>query len=280
MMRPKYLILIVAAPLLYLGLARLLPADDDSDATGRPDPIIVNSIGMKLALIPANKFHMGSLPLEKGRHHDERQHRVNLTEPFRIGVTEVTQSQWQAIMGFNRSYHRGDDLPAERLSWKDAVAFCDKLSENEGKIYRLPTEAQWEYACRAGAAGPFAGPGKINEVAWHYGNSKRQTHPVAAKKPNDWGLYDMHGNVAEWCSDYYAADYPDEPVTDPTGPPSGAARVVRGGAWDAFTPGCRSAARLSRSPAHQLKSTGFRVILDLSPDPLLTKPTHTSVRSN
>jgi len=218
---------------------------------------------MKLAYIPAGCFDMGSPPDEKGRQTDEFQHRVILTRPFYIAVTEVTQAQWQAVMGDVQCHFKGDNLPVEKVSWYEAVTFCKRLSQKEGKTYRLPTEAEWEYACRAGATGPFAGPGKLDEIGWYRANSKGQTHPVATKKPNAWGLYDMHGNVSEWCSDYYSPDYPQATVTDPVGPAEGKYRVIRGGSWDYFARGCRCAARSSAPPSYQLKQTGLRVVMEL-----------------
>ena len=228
-----------------------------------PGNVIVNSIGMKLAYIPAGKFDMGSPLDEKGRQEDEFQHRVKLTQPFRIGVTEVTQAQWEAVMSYNRSNFKGGDLPVEKISWRDAVTFCKKLSEKEGKIYRLATEAEWEYACRAGATGAFSGTGNLNEMGWYEANSEQKSHPAAAKRPNGWGLYDMHGNVSEWCGDRYSPDYPEELVTDPVGPAKGSYRVIRGGSWGYFARSCRCAARSSAPESYQLKQTGFRVVMEV-----------------
>ncbi len=251
----------IAVSLLLLGG----PIQLFAGKTAEPEPgdVFVNSIGMKLAYIPAGTFYMGSPPDEKGRQDDEFQHRVKLTRPFRIGVTEVTQAQWNAVMGSARSYLKGDNLPVDKMSWKDAVTFCEKLSEKEGKTYRLPTEAEWEYACRAGAAGRFAGTGKLDDMGWYEANSEGQTQPVATKKPNAWGLYDMHGNVSEWCSDYYSPDYPEVMVTDPAGPTEGKYRVVRGGSWGYFLRSSRCAARSSVLPSYRLKYTGFRIVMEM-----------------
>ncbi|UCE99006.1 MAG: formylglycine-generating enzyme family protein [Planctomycetota bacterium] len=226
--------------------------------------VMVNSIGMKLAYIPAGEFVMGSPIEEDGRQGDELQHRVKLTRPFRIGVTEVTQAQWNSVMDINRSHFKGGDLPVEKVSWREAVAFCEKLSEKEGRCYRLPTEAEWEYACRAGTTGAFWGNGDIDEMGWYADNSEGQTHEVAGKKANAWGLYDMHGNVSEWCSDIYGAEYPEEGVVDPVGPAEGTYRVIRGGSWSYFARGCRCAARSSAPASYQFKHTGFRILMEVS----------------
>ena len=230
-----------------------------------PDPgqVITNSIGMNLAYIPPGKFIMGSSSHERDRQYDEYPHAVRLTRPFRICTTEVTQAQWEAIMDVNRSNFKGDNLPVEKVSWRDAVAFCEKLSHKEGRTYRLPTEAEWEYACRAGVTEAFAGTGHLGEMGWYEVNSEEKTHPVAAKKQNTWGLYDMHGNVSEWCNDVYNADYRQEEVTDPAGPSKGTYIVIRGGSWGHFARGCRSAARSSAPPSYQLRETGFRVVLEV-----------------
>jgi len=224
--------------------------------------VITNAVGMKLAHIPAGEADMGSPADEKGREEEESRHRVKITRPFRMGVTEVTQAQWKAVMGQRRGGFDGDNLPVEEVTWKDAVAFCEKLSKQEGKTYRLPTEAEWEYACRAGAMGRFSGGEKLDELAWYDDNGEEKTHPVATKKPNAWGLYDMHGNVAEWCADFYAAPYAAQAAGDPAGPAQGTSRVVRGGSWSSFERGCRCASRSNANPAHQMKTVGFRVVLE------------------
>lgn len=229
-----------------------------------PGNVIENSIGMRLAYIPAGEFMMGSEVDEKGRQDEEYQHTVKLTKAFRIGVTEVTQAQWREVMGNNPSNFKGDDLPVEKISWNSVTAFCKKVSEKEGKTYRLPTEAEWEYACRAGASGAFGGTGNIDEMGWYEGNSEQKTHPVGTKQPNAWGLYDMHGNVSEWCSDYYEPEYPDGEVVDPIGPEKGKYRVVRGGSWGYFSRSARCAARSSAPGSYQLKQTGFRIIMEVS----------------
>jgi formylglycine-generating enzyme required for sulfatase activity len=253
---------------LFLTVALVLSVagcSDKKDSPPKAGDTISNSLGMKLAYIPAGEFNMGSLEDEDGHNDDELQHHVIITKAFYIGTTEVTQSQWTKVVGFNRSKFKGDDLPVENMSWTDAVKFCEKLSEMEGKTYRLPTEAEWEYACRAGTTWAFGGTGNIDDMAWYNANSNKTTHPVAMKQPNAWGLYDMHGNIAEWCSDRYFAEYPDSTVTDPTGPDEGNFRVVRGGSWDYRPSGCRAAARISRRASYQLANTGLRIVMEISP---------------
>jgi formylglycine-generating enzyme required for sulfatase activity len=195
---------------------------------------------------------------------------VKITRGFWVAATEVTQAQWENVMGFNRAELKGENLPASRLSWPHAVEFFRKLSQTEKRTYRLPTEAQWEYACRAGSAEAYSG-GELDEVAWHMDNSGEAPRDVAGKKPNAWGLYDMHGNAAEWCIDLYQRDLGAAPVIDPSGPAEGNARVVRGGSWGHFPRASRSAARASFNPAYPLERVGLRVIIETqaqaSPNP-------------
>jgi formylglycine-generating enzyme required for sulfatase activity len=248
------------------AMAATVPASGPASTTGA-GATMVNSVGMKFLHVPPGEFRMGSDPAEPGRHDDETAHDVKITRGFWIAATEVTQAQWQKVMGLNRAEPKGENLPASRLSWPQAVEFCRKLSQAEGRTYRLPTEAQWEYACRAGAAEPYSG-GKLDEVAWHMDNSGEAPHEVAGKKPNAWGLYDMHGNAAEWCRDLYQRDLGPAPAGDPAGPAEGNARVVRGGSWGHFARACRSAARASFNPAYPLERVGLRVIIEpKSPNP-------------
>jgi formylglycine-generating enzyme required for sulfatase activity len=241
--------------------------------------MIDNSIGMKLMLIPAGEFQMGSPDSDNDASADEKpQHRVRITRPFYLGVTEVTQGQYRAITGENPSHFKGsDDLPVEQVSWNDAIAFCNKLSEREGLKpyyqsggaqsggdgYRLPTEAEWEYACRAGATTRFCSgdaDASLGEYAWFYANSGNKTHPVGQKHPNVWGLYDMHGNVYEWCGDGYAADYDrGSPDADPRGSLQAADRVDRGGCWGSVPQVCRAANRYGLAPGFRSDNLGFRL---------------------
>ncbi len=210
---------------------------------------------------------MGSPDSEVGRGTDEGpQHRVTLTRGYWLGTYEVTQRQFEALMGNNPSDQRDDggDLPVENVSWDNAMEFCALLTARErragrlptGYAYTLPTEAQWEYACRAGTIGPYYGNGSLGAVGWYINNSGGSGHPhrVGQKLENAWGLYDMHGNVWEWCSDWYG-DYSSGTINDPTGPISGMRRVLRGGGVDRDWKGnalrCRSASRDSLEPHYR-----------------------------
>ena len=234
---------------------------------------VTNSLGMKLSLIPAGRFIMGSPENEPGRRPVEKQHEVTLTRSFYMGTTEVTQAQWKALMGDNPSFVEGDDHPVETIPWAKAVEFCHKLSEKEGAKYRLPTEAEWEYACRAGTTTPFHTGATIStdEANYNgqqiYGNGRKgkfrdETTPVASFPPNAWGLHDMHGNVWEWCADWYGA-YRAGAVSDPTGPAEGTTRVVRGGCWVTAPAVCRSANRGDTEPVSWNFHFGFRVVREL-----------------
>ena len=223
---------------------------------------ITNSIGMRLVLIPAGQFQMGSPESDSEAYSDQKpQHTVRITKPFYLGVTEVTQEQYERVMGTNPSNFKGVQLPVEKVSWEEAVEFCRKLSAKEGRTYRLPTEAEWEYACRAGSQTKwcFGDNGSmLGEYAWYDDNSANTTRPVGEKKPNAWGLYDMYGNVWEWCSDWYGA-YQSTAVDDPTGAGAGLLRVDRGGGWGSDARGCRSADRHVGTPGDRSDYLGFRV---------------------
>ena len=222
-----------------------------------------NSIGMELVLVPAGEFLMGS---SQGDEDEQPVHRVRISKAFYMGKYEVTQSQYEAVMGANPSSYKGADRashPVEKVSWKNAVEFCLRLSQKEKKTYRLPTEAEWEYACRAGTQTKYgfgAREADLADYAWYGNNSESKTHPVGLKKPNAWGLYDMHGNVWEWCSDWYG-EYPRGNVTDPAGAQSGEGRVRRGGGWGNSARGCRSANRYGGRPGDRLNGLGFRLAL-------------------
>ena len=222
-------------------------------------PESINSIGMKFKLIPTGTFLMGE---------SEVAHEVTLTKPFKMGVHEVTQTQYERLMGVNPSHFKDADNPVEKVSWEDAVEFCRGLSElpaekAAGNVYRLPTEAEWEYACRAGTTTMYSfgdDESDLGDYAWYRNNSGNKTHPVGSKLPNSWGLYDMHGNVREWCKDWME-DYPSGAVTDPTGSASGSYRVARGGCWLHPAEVCRSAIRSWLRPSHRPFHYGFRVCL-------------------
>ena len=242
------------------------------EADGQPesDDMVENSIGMKLAWIPPGEFLMGSpndFPFLRDYPNELPQHRVEISKGFFMGTTPVTQGQYKAVIDSNPSRFKGNDLPVDSVSWDDAVEFCSKLSEKEGKTYRLPTEAQWEYGCRAGTTERFYfadDSADLSYYAWYYRNSNNTTHPVSQKKPNAFGLYDMHGNVSEWCADWYDEHfYSKSPESDPRGPKSGKYRVLRGGSWCIFPRFCRSAFRGGNTPSHRAIVYGFRVVLDL-----------------
>jgi formylglycine-generating enzyme required for sulfatase activity len=236
---------------------------------------ITNSLGMEFAYIPPGTFMMGSAisPSEVEKRYGGRarwykdehpQHRVTLMSGFYMQTTEVTQSQWKAVMGSNPSKFKGDNRPVEKVSWNDVQEFIQKLNQREGSNkYRLPTEAEWEYAARAGSTTRFSfgdDKGRLGDYAWYGGNSGSQTHPVAQKKPNNWGFYDMHGNVYEWCQDR-KGDYLSGSVSDPKGPYSGSRRVLRGGSWRSFARLCRSALRYWDFPGNRYYFDGFRLVL-------------------
>ena len=229
--------------------------------------------------IPPGRFSMGSSLFESDRESDEVLHRVTLTDGFFFSETPCTQAQWSLLMPHNPSKFRGANLPVEQVSWEDAREFARKLTEfhhqqgliSAGWSWDLPTEAQWEYACRVRKSGEFHGP--IDSVAWYQLNSQKRTHPVGTRQPNDWGLQDMHGNVAKWCLDWYG-QYPFEAVNHPVGPPFGTFRVYRGGGWSDAARCCRSAYRGRSVPDFRSSNIGFSLVLS---DPLSGKraaPTH------
>ena len=216
-----------------------------SRPSSKPAKEFNNSIGMKFVWIPPGTFLMGSPPDEPGRRNDETQHRVTLTKGFYIGVHQVTQAQWHKVLRRDPSYSKGANLPVESISWDECREFCEALGKSDGKKYRLPTEAEWEYACRAGSTTPFHfgdDSKQLGAYAWYSDNTGPRTNPVGVKPPNAWGLYDMHGNVWEWCADWHGP-YPEGDSTDPQGPDAGEARVLRGGSWKNSPWECRSAYR-------------------------------------
>ncbi|WP_414660469.1 formylglycine-generating enzyme family protein [Horticoccus sp. 23ND18S-11] len=243
-------------------------------AASAPAPVesrerVIADLDLVLIRIEPGTFTMGSAAEEPERNKAEAPRMlVTLTQPFWLGRTEVTQAQYEAIAGANPSTFStaGKTHPVERVSWIDAMAFCRKLTEREraaGRLsaqeaYTLPTEAQWEYACRAGTTGAY--PGEPDAMAWHSGNSDGTTHAVGLKRPNAWGLHDMTGNVLEWCYDWYG-NYPGGTVTDPTGPERGYYRMARGGSWRTGAQLGRSAARGGGSPGRLDYTIGFRLAL-------------------
>ena len=237
----------------------------------QPTKKFENTLGMEFVLIQPGQFMMGSPKDEPGRYAGETQRRVTLTHGFYLQTTEVTQAQWKALMDKNPSSNKGcgGNCPVEMVSWDDVQKFIKKLNDKEGTDkYRLPTEAEWEYACRAGAATAFSSgeiakldcelDPNLGPVGWYCYNSGDIIHPVAQKKPNPWGLYDMNGNVQEWCQDQFAP-YPPGDVTDPKGPASGTYRAMRGGAWYSPARDCRSASRFGSAPHYRFRHIGFRL---------------------
>jgi len=218
----------------------------------------VNSIGMKFVDIPIGDFDMGSPASEAGRSDNETLHHVRISRPLLMAATTVTQSQWQSVMKNNPSQFPGDDRPVDTVSWSDATAFCVRLGAKEGRRYRLPTEAEWEYACRAGTPSPYGGTGNLDEMGWCGDKHNRGTHPVAQKRPNAWGLYDMHGNVWQWCSDGDGRG-----VYEVKSPRDATFRYLRGGSWSADPRICRAAFRQWNTPDYRNVSIGFRVCLDV-----------------
>ena len=234
-------------------------------ASAEPGPeVLENSIGIKLALLPAGTFTMG----QPGGGTDETPHQVTLTKPFYMGVHEVTNAQWKRVMGSDPSKFKDDDRPVEQVSWQDALEFCRKLSAlpeelSAGRVYRLPTEAEWEYACRAGTETRYSfgdNESKLGEYGWFDGNSEGKTQRVGQKKANAWGLFDMHGNVWELCSDWYG-DYPEGAVMDPQGSARAAVRASRGGSWYNPAKYWRSAYRCGDDPSLRYDFLGFRLAL-------------------
>ena len=238
---------------------------------------IVNGQNSDLVFISGGTFTMGSPGFETGRSDREGpQHQVTVSS-FYMGKYAVTQDEYLRIMGRNPSRIRGQDLPIDHVSWFDAINYCNTRSLEEGLTpaytrngnnvvwdrsangYRLPTEAEWEYACRAGSVTPFYSGFSVDTAGWHSGNSGGRVHPVGQKESNLWGLYDMHGNVLEWCWDWLG-DYTNETKIDPEGPPSGSARVYRGGTFLFESGLLRSAYRFGNNPNLRINLVGFRVV--------------------
>jgi formylglycine-generating enzyme required for sulfatase activity len=254
----------------------------------------VNSVGMKFGLISPGSFMMGGSPHEIGQDPDEQpQHVVQISKPFYMQITEVTQNQWVAVMGDNPSFFTdcGGDCPVEQVSWEDCQRFIRMLNEREKTDrYRLPTEAEWEYACRSGTTTAFAFGDTLSADQANYdgnypyslsslgvdsspGAYRRKTVRVGRFPPNAWGLRDMHGNVWEWCQDWYG-NYQPQAVTDPTGPVSGSCKVIRGGGWNYFGRLCRSAFRSNNLPSFAHSSVGFRVVRGLDQTPFSRETAH------
>lgn len=251
------------------------PSSTGTANAPRAGAIVKNPLGMEFAYVPAGSFMMGS---ENGGPDEKPVHRVTIREGFYMGRYEVTQAEWQEVMGTNPSYFKGDNLPVEQVSWDDAQKFIRTLNERaDGSTYRLPTEAEWEYAARAGTTGDYAG--NLDAMAWYYENAgdarlsgewnsdkeianNNRTHLVGQKQPNAWGLYDMYGNVSEWVQDW-DGNYPSGESTDPQGAASGSRRVIRGCGWGDPAADCRSAARGADPPGNRESNLGFRLVRTL-----------------
>lgn len=241
------------------------PAQEGSQPTYR-----TNDLGMEFVAVSPGEFPMGCSQDAKPNEcsADERpQHRVQITKSFEIGKTELTEKQWDAVMGSDPSDYKGDNLPVEQVSFTDVQAFLTKLNtRNDGFLYRLPTEAEWEYASRAGTTDQYGGAtvanalvrfAKADDWAWY---NVDETRPVATKKPNPWGIYDMRGNVAEWVQDRYDPKYySNSPAADPKGPESGDARVVRGGSFHSYPWLTRVSIRTQFPEDYKLYDLGFRL---------------------
>jgi formylglycine-generating enzyme required for sulfatase activity len=243
--------------------------------SGGPEPLqpsFTNRLGMKFVWIPPGHFIMGSPKEEPERQPipDEPQHKVTLTKGFYMGVYLVTQEQWQTVTGRNPSYFKGDkNLPVEHISWHDCQRFLAKLRETDDKPYRLPTEAEWEYSCRAGTTTTFffgttisTDQANFNGTFPYTGSKKgvfrNQTTPVGSFPANPWGLFDMHGNLLQWCQDW-AGSYPQQDVSDPKGPENGTERILRGGPYNFYGGSLRSASRYPMRPDIGNASAGVRV---------------------
>ena len=224
----------------------------------------VNGVSFEMVRVEGGTFRMGATSeQDDDAYSDEKPVHSVILSSYYIGKTEVTQALWQAVMGSNPSNFKDADLPVECVSWNDCQEFIQKLNSLTGRNFRLPTEAEWEFACRGGnnsCGYKYSGSNNLGSVAWYDENSGGQTHRVATKAPNELGIYDMSGNVGEWCSDWYA-DYTSYSQTDPTGPQSGSYRVRRGGGWGSYAGHCRSSLRNFSTPAHRPSNFGLRLAL-------------------
>lgn len=260
----------VAAAMVVIALRPALTAAPKRDLPAAIAVEIAPKVTMEFVLIPAGTFAMGT-PEGTGEEDEWPVHTVTISRPFYLGRYEVTQEQWEAVMHANPSAFRGARRPVDTVSWNDCQDFLARLHALTGRTFALPTEAQWEYAGRAGTTTPwsFGGTGDgAADYAWFQDNAGGTTHPVGEKKPNPWGLYDMYGNIQEWCADCYAKHaYPDCAVTDPAGPAATPGRILRGGAWGDDVDHIRSASRNCLGPEGRNFGTGLRcVLLVLAPD--------------
>ena len=225
---------------------------------------VKNGINIEMVKVEAGSFNMGATSEMQNPYDSEKPvHRVTLTNNYYIGKYEVTQALWQAVMGSNPSNFKGDALPVEKVSWNDCQDFISKLNAMTGKKFRLPTEAEWEYAARGGKKSrgyQYSGSNTLGDVAWYYGNSGPKTHAVGTKQPNELGIYDMTGNVWEWCQDWFGS-YSSSPQTNPTGAASGSYHVYRGGCWIYSARNCRTSSRYYGTPGFRFYDLGLRLVL-------------------
>ncbi len=237
----------------------------NSVAYGQKNKIFtVNGVEFNMVFVEGGTFTMGATSEQGSDAYSSEKptHSVTLSDYY-IGETEVTQGLWKAVMGSNPSYFKGDNLPVEQVSYEDVKTFITKLNQKTGKTFRLPTEAEWEYAARGGKKSKgykYSGSNNIGDVAWYDKNSNDKTHPVKTKQPNELGIYDMSGNVWEWCSDWYGS-YSRNAQTNPQGPSSGSYRVLRGGSWPDYAEYCRVADRDGNDPSDGSDNLGFRLAL-------------------
>lgn len=263
-------------------MSQHIPKAASTPAAG---PLVTNSIGIRLVYIPPGTFMMGSPENEPRRHENEVLHQVTLTRGFYIGIMPVTQGEFRAVMKRNRCYFKSsvpnqdEDLPVECVEWRETQTFCTRLGKKEARRYRLPTEAEWEYACRAGTTTPFSTGDTIATSQANYddkcqddgtpgGGYRRKPTRVGMFAPNAWGLHDMHGNVCEWCEDFYAP-LSVTPATDPIGPQTGTDRVIRGGSFRDPAKELRSARRIAREAVGWSYHVGFRLVMEVDEPPVL-----------
>ncbi len=275
---------ILFTAVLFFGVKSCIEADRESDAdvdeTERQQPVAeivdawqqpartftVKGVSFKMIAVAGGTFQMGATAEQQSNHDDEKPVHTVTLDSYYIGETEVTQELWRAVMGNNPSRFTGEDLrPVEHVSWDDCQNFIKELNKLTGKNFRLPTEAEWEFAARGGNKSSgyrYSGSSNIGDVAWYDDNSDNRTHPVKGKNPNELGIYDMSGNVWEWCSDWYSGGYySSSPQNNPEGPSSGSNRVLRGGSWGGNAGYCRVAYRNCSRPAYRDYNNGLRVAL-------------------
>jgi formylglycine-generating enzyme required for sulfatase activity len=265
---------VASAVLAALGALTLATAQESNPAGGNTKSLpkeytadLGGGVKMEMVLIPAGEFMMGSPDSDRSASNDEKpQHRVRITQPFYIGKYPVTQEQWTAIMGNNPSLFKGPKNPVEWVSWNDCLRFLRRLNDKAGGgKWQFPTEAQWEYACRAGSTTIYCfgdDEAGLADYGWYDKISGGKSHPVGEKKPNAWGLYDMNGSIWQWVLDWYDPTYyAHSPTDDPTGPATGTERVSHGGSWSSPARSARSANHGRIEPDHHGSHLGFRAVL-------------------